>query len=71
VIVNMKNGQKLQKREQILPDEPAPAAAILDKFTGTTAPAMPAARAGRIRDMLLGLDRLPDVRELTRLLSTA
>jgi len=69
VIVNMKNGQKLQKREQILPDEPAPAAAILDKFTGTTAPAMPAEGAARIRDMLLGLERLADVRQLTALLS--
>ena len=65
----MKNGQKLQKREQILPDEPAPAAAILDKFTGTTAPAMPAEGAARIRDMLLGLERLADVRQLTALLS--
>jgi len=69
VIVNMKNGQKLQEREQILPDEPAPAAAILDKFTGTTAPAMPAEGAARIRDMLLGLERLADVRQLTTLLS--
>ncbi len=69
VIVNMKSGRKFRKREQILPDEPAPAAAILDKFTGTTASAMPAERAGRIRDMLRGLERLENVRELTQLLS--
>ena len=68
VIVNMKDGRKLQKREQILPDEPAPAAAILDKFAGTTAPAIPAERAARIRDMVLGLERLPDVRQLASLL---
>lgn len=68
VIVNMKDGRKLQKREQILPDEPAPAAAILDKFAGTTAPAIPAERAARIRDMVLGLERLSDVRQLASLL---
>jgi len=69
VIVNTKSGRTFQKREQILPDEPAPAEAILDKFTGTTASAMPAVRAGRVRDMLLGLERLKNVRELTQLLS--
>ena len=69
VIVNLKDGRKFQKREQILPNETASAAAILDKFISTTAPAMPAERAGHVRDMVLGLERLKNVRELTRLLS--
>ena len=71
VLVNMKGGANYKQREQILPDEPAPAEAILDKFTGTTAAAMAAGRTARLRDMLLELERLPNVRELTRLLSAA
>lgn len=71
VIVNTKNGKKLSQRESILPDEPAAVEAILEKFMDTTCSAMSAARARRIRDVLLDIERLSEVRVLTRLLSGA
>jgi len=71
VIVHTKTGKKLSRRESILPDEPAVPEAILEKFMDTACSAMSAARARRIRDVLLDIERLSDVRALMRLLSGA
>lgn len=69
VIVATRGGQKLGKREAIMPDEPASAEAIAGKFMDSAGSVMSAERAGRIRDTLLDLERLADARTLTRLLS--
>ena len=69
VIVTTRSGKKLGKREAILPDEPAPADAIIGKFMDSAGSVLPAERAARIRDALLDIERLPDVRTLTQLLS--
>ena len=68
VIVNMKDGRTLSRRESILPDEPAGDEAILEKFMDTAASVISASRARRIRDAILDLERLEDTRTLTRLL---
>ena len=52
-----------------MPDEPAQADAITAKFMDNAGSVMSAERAARIRDTLLDLERLSDVRTLTRLLS--
>src|SRR5262249_5618026 len=49
VIVNLKDGRTLSKRESILPDEPASDEAIVEKFMDSASSVMDAARARRIR----------------------
>jgi len=71
VIVTTRDGKKLGRRESILPDEPAAAEAILDKFVDSASSAVSSERAHRVREMLLDIERLPDVRVLTRALSGA
>jgi 2-methylcitrate dehydratase PrpD len=71
VIVTTRDGKKLGRRESILPDEPAAAEAILDKFVDSASSAISSERAHRVREMLLDIERLPDVRVLTRALSGA
>lgn len=68
VIVRMKDGRQLSRRENILPDEPAGDEAILDKFMDTAASVMSAARARRIRSAILDLERLENTRSLMHLL---
>jgi hypothetical protein len=51
-----------------LPDELAPEAAIIDKFMDNAAPIISAERAQRIRDAILDIESLKDVRNLTRML---
>lgn len=68
VIVNLKDGKTLGKRESILPDEPATDDAILEKFMDTATSVMSASRARRIRDAVLGLEQLENVSTLTRML---
>jgi 2-methylcitrate dehydratase PrpD len=68
VIVNLKDGRKLGKRERILPDEPASDDAILEKFVDTATSVMSASRARRIRAAILDLEQLEDVGTLTRML---
>jgi 2-methylcitrate dehydratase PrpD len=69
VIVELRDGRKLSKRESIDPDEPAPDEAIIEKFMQNTGALMPSARARRLRDVLLALEDLSDVRMLTAMLA--
>jgi 2-methylcitrate dehydratase PrpD len=69
VIVNLKDGRKLSKRESIQPDEPATDEAILEKFMATATSVMSAARAHRIRTAILDIEGLEDTRTLTRMLA--
>jgi 2-methylcitrate dehydratase PrpD len=69
VIVNLKDGRKLSKRESIQPDEPATDEAILEKFMATATSVMSTARARRIRTAILDIEGLEDTRTLTRMLA--
>jgi len=69
VHIKMKNGAEFKCREQVVPDEPAPAEAIVDKFMNNAQLCMPAARAGSIRDMILNVETLADTRELAAALA--
>ncbi len=64
VHVTMKNGAKFQCREQIVPDEPAPEAAIVEKFMNNAQLCMTADRAAKIRDMILGIETLENTQSL-------
>lgn len=67
VIVTLKDGRVLRARDDILPDEPASAEAIVAKFEQNTEAVLPREHAGRVRDAVLGLERLVDTDELVRL----
>lgn len=69
VIVSMRNGKTVSRRENIVPDEPAADDAIISKFMDNTSPVVSGERAAKIRDAVLGLERVTDARELTTLLS--
>ena len=60
VIVKMKDGRELRCRDNILPDEPASAGAIIEKFMHNTDGILPRARAERVRDAVLGIERVLD-----------
>jgi 2-methylcitrate dehydratase PrpD len=68
VIINTKDGRKLSQREQVLPDEPASGTEIIDKFTLNAESVMSPARAREIRDAILNLERIEDVRTFTAML---
>ena len=69
VIVRMRDGRVLSKRESVLPDEPAGDAEIVDKFMTNVAPIMSTARAETIRGTVLNLEKVADARMLNGLLS--
>lgn len=69
VIVKMKDGHTLGERDDILPDEPAGADAVIAKFDQNTDGVMSRADAARVRDTVLGLEQVVDINELTHLLS--
>ena len=71
IIVKMKDGRELRCRDDILPDEPAHAEAIVQKFTQNTDGILTAAQSSRIRDAVLGLEKLDDASALVRLLGGA
>jgi 2-methylcitrate dehydratase PrpD len=71
VIVKMKDGRELRCRDEILPDEPASAEAIVRKFMQNTDDIVPPARAAQIRDTVLGLDAVADAAAFVRTLSLA
>ncbi len=54
--------------DNILPDEPASAGAIVEKFMHNTDGILPRARAERVRDTVLGLERVTDGGEFVRTL---
>ena len=69
VIVNMRNGQSFRQREAILPDEPAADNEIVEKFMLNVEPLMDKARAEKIRDTILALEKLADTRALMVMLA--
>jgi 2-methylcitrate dehydratase PrpD len=71
VIVKMKDGRELRCRDEILPDEPASAEAIVRKFTQNTDGILSPAHAAQIRDTVLGLDTLADSAAFVRTLGQA
>jgi 2-methylcitrate dehydratase PrpD len=71
VIVKMKDGRELRCRNDILPDEPASADAIVGKFTQNTDGILTSAQAAQIRDTVLGLDALADTTAFVRNLGHA
>ena len=68
VIVKMKDGRELRCRDNILPDEPASADAIIEKFMHNTDGVLPATQAKQILDSVLGLERVTDGGEFVRML---
>jgi len=68
LIVKMKDGRTLRERDDILPDEPASAEAIVAKFEQNCESTMARADITRLCDVVLGMARVAEVNELTRLL---
>ena len=68
VIVKMKDGRELRCRNDIQPDEPASAEAIVRKFNNNTGAILSPSQAAQIRDAVLGLDTLADTAALVRAL---
>jgi len=64
VHIKMKNGAEFKCREQVVPDEPAPEEAIIDKFMNNARLFMPAARAETISKMILNVETLDNTRVL-------
>lgn len=64
VHIKMKNGVEYKCREQVVPDEPAPEAAIVEKFMNNAQLCMPAARAEKISGMILNVETLDNTRAL-------
>lgn len=71
IIVKMKDGRELRCRDDILPDEPASADAIVQKFMQNTDGLLTEAKAGQVRDAVLGLDKLSDADGFVKLLGSA
>jgi 2-methylcitrate dehydratase PrpD len=69
VIVTLKNGTKLRERNEINPDEPAAAEAIVEKFFANAGMAIERSRAEKIKDAVLALEEQPDVHAMTRLVA--
>jgi 2-methylcitrate dehydratase PrpD len=67
VIVRMKDGRELRCRDDIQPDEPASADAIVRKFTRNTDAILTPSQAAQIRDSVLGLDTLADTAALVHM----
>ena len=68
VIIDTHDGRKLSRREELLPDEPAGKAEIVEKFMVNAASVMSTARARDIRDAILNLEQIGDCRALTAML---
>lgn len=64
LIVRTKNGKELRRLEEILPDEPAADAQIVAKYMENAQMAVSAARAARIRDLVLGIENENDARRI-------
>jgi 2-methylcitrate dehydratase PrpD len=58
VIVKFKNGREVSRRKSILPDDPAPAEAIVGKFMANTGFAMSPARSRSIADLILNIEKI-------------
>jgi hypothetical protein len=69
VIVTLKDGTKLRERNEINPDEPAAAEAIVQKFFSNAEMAVDRSRAEEIKDAVLALEEQPGARAVMRLLA--
>ncbi len=69
VIVTLKNGTKLRERNEINPDEPATAEAIMQKFFANAEMAIDRSRAEEIRDTVLALEDQPGARAVMGVLA--
>ena len=67
VIVNTTDGRTLSRCENILPDEPATDEQILAKFIDSRTSVMSVARARRIRDAILDIENVEDLRSFDAL----
>jgi len=68
VIIRMKNGEQISRREDIGPDDPATEAQVVAKFMSNTKAVLSPARAEAVRAMVMDVENLPDARALTELL---
>ncbi len=68
VIIRTQGGRELSRRESVLPDEPAAAAEIVEKFMENAKLVMSPSRAKQIRDALLNVEQFDNVRTLTHML---
>jgi 2-methylcitrate dehydratase PrpD len=71
LIVRLKDGRTLRERDDILPDEPASAGSIIAKFEQNCEAALSRVETARLRDIVLGIEHVADVTELTRLLAVS
>ncbi len=69
VIVTLKNGAKLRERNEINPDEPAAAEAIVQKFFENAQMAVDRPRAEAIKDAVFALEKQPDARAVMNVLA--
>ena len=69
VIVTLKNGEVMSRRENILPDEPATADDIIAKFLQNTEDRLGREKAQRLMDRVMTLEELPDARVLAQALA--
>ncbi|MGE5525907.1 MAG: MmgE/PrpD family protein [Rhodospirillaceae bacterium] len=69
VIVRLKDGQRLRQRENLKPDEPIGERHILEKFAMNATSVVTNAKAAKIKEEVLALERVKDARELIELLS--
>jgi len=68
VVVRMKDGRKISRRENILPDEPAAADSIAKKFIDNATLVMSPARARTIQDMVMNIEDVSNVRTVMHVL---
>ena len=66
VIVTLKSGEVLSRRENILPDEPASAEEIMAKFLRNVEGRLERTQAQRLMDRVMSLEALPDARALAQ-----
>lgn len=68
VIVKMKDGRELRCRDNIMPDAPASAEAIVAKFMQNTDGVLPRARADHVCEAVLGIEKVADARSIVGML---
>lgn len=68
VILELRNGQTLSRRVEILPDEPAPEGDIVGKFMQNVECVLPSLRARQILDMIMDIDHAANAQRISRAL---
>ena len=69
IIVRMKNGEEIRRRKSLYPDEPPADKDIIDKFMDNTRLSMSSTQAESTIDLILNIERVPDMSAVTRILS--